>query len=119
MMENLEDYQLFSIEMEENETEDETLARFTQHELGSNRVKRFLATFMPRRLVIVIVVTAIFLARYYADNCIPGRDGHGNVSKPMYLPMDVSFNPIKFIFAALEEHVGKPFWSMPEGHGSS
>jgi len=112
MMEHMDDYVLYNTDREETESEEECFQRFVYAEHGSRRFYRFFVTLLPKRLICVIIISAVFLYRYYLNNCIKDADG-GMVSKPMYLPGSVTFNPFKFLFASLEDASGKPFWTMP------
>merc|ERR1712032_697052 len=100
MMENLEDTPLYDISEEENESHAEVLERYRQEEFGSSKAS--LGMIVPSRLVHILIVMALFLARYYYFNCDRSEDG-SMTSKPLYLPMDVKYNPLAFILSFLEE----------------
>jgi len=113
MMEKLQEYELFSVEHHETEPEEDTLERYTSNEFGHSGRWRFFKMLIPRRMLCVIAVTAIFTFRYYHNNCVTDEHG-GTVSKPMYLPKGSNFNPFEFIFSSMEDLKSKTFWSMPE-----
>lgn len=113
IMDNLEDYQLYSIETMERDSEERILEKFQREELGHNRWRGLVFNIAPKRLLMVVGVCLIFLFKYYRINCILKGDG-SRVSRPMFLPEEVKFNPLAFMFGALEKKASSPFWLMPD-----
>lgn len=116
MMARMEDYELFNVEAEENETEDEALHRFCREEFGSRSWGTFFRRLNPKRLLYVLAAMAVFNIQYYLANCDRQPDGSW-LSKPLYMPANVSFNPVAWLFPykALGWHeASEPSWTMPE-----
>eukprot|EP00933_Yihiella_yeosuensis_P009420 TRINITY_DN115329_c0_g1_i1.p1 TRINITY_DN115329_c0_g1~~TRINITY_DN115329_c0_g1_i1.p1 ORF type:complete len:114 (-),score=11.09 TRINITY_DN115329_c0_g1_i1:86-427(-) len=109
-MEHIEDKENFQTSDLENETDEEALRRFENEELGSARIKK-LRMILPVRLMLVLGLQFLFLAVYYMGNCIRHEDGSW-VSKPMYLPSDLTYNPFKLMFGVAMEQEDQPFWTM-------
>jgi hypothetical protein len=113
MMENLEDFQLFSVEQHEHEEDEHLLARYHDEQIKTHWSKHFFKVLIPKRLMAVIAVTSIFTYKYYSSFCQQDERG-GFVSQPVFVPAEISFNPLKFVFESLQRKKSTPFWSMPK-----
>merc|ERR1712224_74737 len=82
IMENLEEFALYNIANDEEETEHEVIHRFNEKEIRS-RLWQAITILVPRRFLSVCILTYVFIWMYYANNCERSSDG-GLVSKPMY-----------------------------------
>lgn len=73
----------------------------------------FIVHVMPYRLIVVVLMTTIFVVRYYWQHC-NFHDGR-LVSKPMYLSKSVRWTLLNAIFPGLvpSEKEDEPFWTMP------
>merc|ERR1712014_297202 len=60
MMEHLDDYELFSTEDEEQESDDDALSRYQREEFGSEKWSRFLKLLLPKRVLYVTLMMAAF-----------------------------------------------------------
>lgn len=113
IMNNLEDYDLYSVQTLEALSNEEICARYRHQELGPGRWRSFLRIVAPKRLLLVMSIFAMFMAKYYLLNCTEMPDGSW-VSKPMYLPSDLgSMNPFKYMFQQQPTPGERPFWTMP------
>eukprot|EP00928_Gymnodinium_smaydae_P035644 TRINITY_DN25049_c0_g1_i1.p1 TRINITY_DN25049_c0_g1~~TRINITY_DN25049_c0_g1_i1.p1 ORF type:complete len:570 (+),score=40.81 TRINITY_DN25049_c0_g1_i1:60-1769(+) len=71
-------------------------------------VRRFVFDVLP-----VFTCHRLFVSVYYAKYCVWQDDG-SYVSKPMFLPVDLSFRPLASMFSIDPSLASTPFWSMPE-----
>jgi len=116
MMGHMEEYELFNVEAEEHETDEEVLYRFCQEEFGSGSWCTFFRRLNPKRLIYTIASMFCFNWMYYYTSCEQAPDGSWT-SKPIFMPTNVSFNPVAWVFPleALgwrQENVAS--WTMPE-----
>lgn len=115
MMANMEDFELFNVDNEENETEEEALHRFCREEFGARSWCNFISKLNPKRIVVVIIGLAFFNIQYYYTNCEKASDGSW-LSVPLYQPTHVRFNPVAWVFPlkAFGWHqASEPSWIMP------
>eukprot|EP00439_Symbiodinium_sp_Y106_P057392 s2759_g8.t1 len=72
---------------------------------------------VPLRLIMTLVVMAIFTERYYRFKCVYKDELGMWVSKDMYTPQRASYGLTDFIFNGFFNTVGhdsnEPFWTMP------
>uniref|UniRef100_A0A7S4Q8Q8 Uncharacterized protein n=1 Tax=Alexandrium monilatum TaxID=311494 RepID=A0A7S4Q8Q8_9DINO len=116
MMEKLEDYALFDTDAEEAETEEEAAERFRREEFSSSfrgTLWKVLLLVAPTRLLMIIATMIIFLFKYYYTYCRQLEDGSW-ISKDVYMPEKVQYNPLTFIYSNLLEESNVPLWSMPQ-----
>jgi len=116
IMSRMEEYELFSVEAEEAETDDEVLHRFHREEFGPGSWCIFLKRLNPKRLINVVIFMAIFNISYYYASCEQRADGSWT-SKPIYMPTNVTFNPVAWVLPipAFGWHQSsEPSWTMPE-----
>eukprot|EP00415_Alexandrium_ostenfeldii_P001349 UN1349 len=113
ILEHMEDLPLFHMKSEDGETLDEAAERFRHEELShSHYWTRIARMLVPKRLIYIFLIMAVFLIKYYRHNCDCLEDG-SCVSKPIYEPVVVSYNPLAF-FADIFQVVNKaPTWTMP------
>merc|ERR1712048_982620 len=120
IMDNLESYPLFTTSQEDSETPEETYERTRRDEELDRWVIvdwKIYALLMPKRLFFVVLLTAVFLFKYYESNCY--RNEHGIwVSKDMYLPASMKWDPVSLIFGAGTTEESEPFWTMRGKMGS-
>merc|ERR1712050_85811 len=109
IMSNLEEMPLFETNTEESETDEEVLRRFHSEETGSGRLRK-IALILPKRLLQIIVLQILFMAFYYARNCVHLEDGSW-VSKTMYLPSDLTYRPFPLMFGFDPPEVGDAYWT--------
>lgn len=115
IMANIEDYELFTVDQEEQETEEEVLHRFCREEFGPNSWGKFFKTLNPKRLWYVLTLMILFVIPYYYMYCQQADDGSW-YSKPVRVVQRVEWNPVSFIFPfkAFGWHVeDEPVWAMP------
>lgn len=116
IMQNIEDYELFNFEAEESETDEEVIHRFCREEFGPSSYRTLFKQLSPKRLLYVLFFMVLFQMQYYLTNCDQQADGSWT-SKPLYMPKDVQFNPIAFVFPlkAFGWHQASDVsWTMPE-----
>jgi len=111
IMNNLEDLPLFDTSDVEHEDEDVVLNRFIESEYGSSRWKLFCIV-IPRRLVLILILLAMFVCKYYFQYCDAGEDG-SLVSKPLFRPESVPYNPLSFMYGLGLSEEADPAWRMP------
>jgi len=111
IMSHLENRALFDITTEESETDAEVLERFEREEFGQSKWKILLLV-LPRRLLVITVMMALFIFKYYYNNCERLEDGSW-VSKAIFMPEAVSYNPLSFIHGLFLDESVVPMWSMP------
>merc|ERR1711862_507680 len=87
-MSSVEDWPLFESAVEESLTDIEVLERFRREEL-MNRSRTIMTRVLPRSLVMMLLLTWLFLFKYYIYNCTQASDGSW-VSTPVKLPKDVA-----------------------------
>mmetsp|Transcript_1457 Transcript_1457/g.4956 ORF Transcript_1457/g.4956 Transcript_1457/m.4956 type:complete len:327 (+) Transcript_1457:1-981(+) len=114
ILEHLEDYPLFDTAREEQETPQQAADRFNSEEFGQGYYKKIAICVLPRRLLYIVFLMAVFTFRYYRMNCDQLEDGSW-VSKPLFMPQRVTYNPITFIYGVFLERSPEPVWTMPEG----
>jgi len=112
MMGNLEEFPLFSYDELEADSDDSLLKRYNETEI-SRDWKKVLTTFFPRRLLVVSIMLPIFIFKYYIMNCNLESDG-SRVSKPLYTPFEMKFNPLTSFIPEAVFTTGTLSWNMPE-----
>ncbi|CAE7470814.1 RH35 [Symbiodinium natans] len=71
---------------------------------------------VPLRLLLTLVVMAVFVDRYYQFKCVYKEELGMWVSKDMYLPTRASYSLTDFLFNGIFQTVersSEPFWTMP------
>eukprot|EP00933_Yihiella_yeosuensis_P044972 TRINITY_DN40267_c0_g1_i1.p1 TRINITY_DN40267_c0_g1~~TRINITY_DN40267_c0_g1_i1.p1 ORF type:complete len:368 (-),score=16.09 TRINITY_DN40267_c0_g1_i1:157-1203(-) len=68
--------------------------------------------YIPRRLMLAVILTGAFLLRYYHENCEIDDSGFW-VSKPMYLPTTTRYTFMNYIQSYVPTEA-TPFWTMPK-----
>jgi len=111
MMCNLEDLALFDTHVEEHETEEEVVSRYDREEFGRKKWKILLLV-LPRRLMAISALMAFFICKYYYNNCQWQGDGSW-ISKPIFMPESVTYNPLSFIHGLFLDASVVPLWEMP------
>lgn len=111
IMSNLEDLPLFDASPEEVETEAEVLERFWRSEF-QGRCFKSLPMFIPKRLIHVLLLTSVFVTKYYLVACMKGPDGSW-ISNPLFMPTGVSYSPLTFLYGLFERFQRLPVWEMP------
>lgn len=82
--------------------------------IEKSKVRKWtLIGFVPRRLVFCVVLTALFIADYYALKCIRSNDG-SLVSRPMHLPKSRVLGFLSAVFPDFFDtaRAEEPFWTM-------
>mmetsp|Transcript_34678 Transcript_34678/g.103029 ORF Transcript_34678/g.103029 Transcript_34678/m.103029 type:complete len:459 (-) Transcript_34678:30-1406(-) len=114
MMYNLEDMQLYTTDDMENETDEEAFERFHRDEADPMEHKvHLLFLIVPGRLIGIILFVCLFIFQYYNAECVRSAEG-GYISKDLYLPTDVGYNPFVWLYPSLREHTTTPIWRIPE-----
>merc|ERR1719356_1009111 len=113
IMANLEDMPLFNTNEEESMSHGEVLRRFESTEQGTARFWKFFK-FIPKTLLSIIFWQIVFTHVYYLRYCDREEDGSW-VSKDMFYPKDLSFNPFRLMFGIPNQEESTPFWTMPNG----
>ncbi|CAJ1395511.1 unnamed protein product [Effrenium voratum] len=120
ILEMLEDYELSGFEEAnavERMREDELLQEY-QSNLASEWSWREMASFVPYKLILVLVFTFGFVELYYSVHCVRSEDG-GYVSREMHLPLSTRFSFwafFGFFFPMAKED--EPFWVMPHAQSN-
>merc|ERR1712183_383788 len=112
IMQNLENLALFDTNEEENETDSEVLERFYREEVARGKLG-ILAVILPKRLLSILLLLALFVFKYYTFNCQRSEDG-SYVSNPIHLPADVRYNPLSFVYGFFLSESEHPVWTMPD-----
>lgn len=118
MMDNLKEYEFFSQDPYEEESDRQALERYRQKEFTWCFFQRD-SWLMPRRLVWSFVLTVLFLVEYYYHNCRKTSDG-SLVSVDMFYPITPHLDIWCFImktFAYSCDVQEGAFWSMPKVPG--
>mmetsp|Transcript_104254 Transcript_104254/g.270240 ORF Transcript_104254/g.270240 Transcript_104254/m.270240 type:complete len:463 (+) Transcript_104254:173-1561(+) len=110
IMNSLQDKPLFELPDEENEVDESSLQRFQADEFGHHRWK-LLCLVLPKRLLIILGVLAFFTCRYYYQYCDRTEDGSW-VSKAVYTPKTVPYNPLSFIYGLFLDLADDPVWPL-------
>jgi len=116
IVQHTEPYPLFDSEKEDAEMPDKVYRRQQKAEQVTLRLlldPRFYWFLVPKKLVLVILFTVIFLFRYYYAYCDRGEDGNW-VSKDMYYPKGVFWDPISLALHALYPQISvddEPYWT--------
>merc|ERR1719401_571275 len=109
IMAHIEDMPLFEEPTEETEANEDILKRFHEHEFGQRW--RLLHLVIPKRLLMVITLLMLFTCKYYVQYCDRTEDGSW-VSKPIYYPAEVPYNPLSFLYGYGLNYEEKPAWQM-------
>eukprot|EP00929_Paragymnodinium_shiwhaense_P086837 TRINITY_DN47247_c0_g1_i1.p1 TRINITY_DN47247_c0_g1~~TRINITY_DN47247_c0_g1_i1.p1 ORF type:complete len:534 (+),score=95.29 TRINITY_DN47247_c0_g1_i1:142-1743(+) len=113
IMERVQSLQLWDASEEQSLTDKQVLQRFEREELGwGNRLSRLSVAF-PFYALKILAFQAFFMMLYYMRNCV--SDGHGGqVSKAMFLPKDLLYNPLRLMFGIEPAGEEEVFWTMPD-----
>lgn len=116
VMAKIEPMTLFDTQEVEEETEENAIERYRDHELTS--LQKMWPLLLPKRLITIIALMAVYVTKYYWANCIVGKDG-SIFSKDLYAPKDsVLRNPLTLVFDWLFETSRTDddglIWSMPK-----
>lgn len=109
MMDNTEPYHMHKLSGETQAPYEDIFSEDDKHQRSW-----WCPDFYPRRLVVVVVLTGIFLTLYYVTRCEKSADGTW-ISKPLFLPKSLGFSlwaayfPFLFELEVEEE----PVWTMP------
>lgn len=116
MMERLEAWPLFDTDREETESMEEAYERHCEEETDSTAFLgdcKLLVLLLPKRLLFVVLLMVIFMIKYYISNCNLSEDGFW-VSKDMYLPKRVRWDPFSLLTTGSDDFEPEPFWTMPK-----
>lgn len=106
----LQDKPLFPEPDEESEADHHSLLRFQIDEFGHN-YWRLLWLVIPKRLLLILGVLGFFVCKYYYQYCERSEDGSW-VSKAVYVPKEVPYNPLSFIYGLWLEMSDEPVWPL-------
>jgi len=111
IMSNLKDIELRDLQPAAHPSERSLLTKYHNEELTGSRKKiwKVVMFVLPKRLLFVGLLMALFVGKYYYFNCIRLDDGSW-VSKPMHLPDEVVYNPLSFMYDALLDWRHKALW---------
>mmetsp|Transcript_32993 Transcript_32993/g.94780 ORF Transcript_32993/g.94780 Transcript_32993/m.94780 type:complete len:463 (+) Transcript_32993:201-1589(+) len=112
IMANLEDLPMFDEPEFERQADEVTLQRFMEKEYGSSKLN-VLCFVVPKRFLLIVVLLVLFVTKYYYEYCDRAEDG-SLVSKPMFFPTSVPYNPLSFLYGYGMSLEDSPFWKMPD-----
>eukprot|EP00411_Alexandrium_monilatum_P008182 CAMPEP_0175287278 /NCGR_PEP_ID=MMETSP0093-20121207/54200_1 /TAXON_ID=311494 /ORGANISM="Alexandrium monilatum, Strain CCMP3105" /LENGTH=235 /DNA_ID=CAMNT_0016582777 /DNA_START=227 /DNA_END=930 /DNA_ORIENTATION=- len=98
ILENMRDFPLFDMWLEEQETLQQAVDRLKREEFGQGYYRKVLLVILPKKLIYICCLMAIFTWRYYVTSCDRLEDGSW-VSKPIFLPKKMTYNPVSFILS--------------------
>lgn len=112
MMEKLEDAVFWDEAADDELRDEDAIAQFERDELiGLRKLidPRFFSLLVPRRLVWVLLLMALFVFEYYWRNC--DSENGAFVAKDLYLPKSVEYNPVNFLLGVEGETYEDPVWT--------
>jgi len=98
IMANMQEYELYSTEEEDNEGGHAVLRRFDTEELGSSRWSK-MSVILSKRLILIIAMQMVCTYIYYLRNCDQEADGSW-VSNDLSLPevRELVYRPLQLMF---------------------